>query len=142
IVNTMSNYAKSTKKIEIKSNYYDAFDAMKDGKSPIFNLSIFNQITDWTIGAERFISTGDSKQLSNMIETTIQPILRKQNKDKGDKDDEEARVVNRIRSSLKNFSEGLYTVRGSKTSNYGTTLKKALESIKEINIDELKPFEK
>ena len=49
---------------------------MKDGKAPIFNLSIFNQITDWTIGAERFISTGDSKQLSNMIETTIQPILK------------------------------------------------------------------
>ena len=142
IVMSVLNYAKFIKNIEIKSIYYGAFEAMKDGKAPIFNLSIFNQITDWTIGAERFISTGDSKQLSNMIETTIQPILRKQNKDKGDKDDEEARVVNRIRSSLKNFSEGLYTVRGSKTSNYGTTLKKALESIKEINIDELKPFEK
>lgn len=137
IVMSVLNYAKFIKNIKIKAIYYGAFEAMEDGKAPIFNLSIFNQITDWTIGAEKFINTGASDHLSNMIQTTINPILRET---RGQ--NEEARMSRWIKATLEDFSGGLYTARGDQISNYGSSLKEALESIKEINIDDLKPFEK
>lgn len=137
IIMSILNYAKFIKNIKIKAIYYGAYDAKENGKTPIFNLSIFNQLTDWTIGAEKFINTGDGKQLSEMVQTTIEPILKATNGK-----DEEASIINNIKSALKNFSGGLYTVRGRKISIFGQNLKKALKSIEEINIFELKPFEK
>lgn len=137
IVMSVLNYAKFIKNIQIKDIYYGAYEARKDGVAPIFNLSIFNQITDWAIGAEKFLNTGDSKQLSTMIDKTIEPIL-KETKGKN----EDASITRKINKDLEAFSGSLYTVRGNKISEYGTALKNSLELIKEIKIDELKPFEK
>ena len=137
IVMSVLNYGRFIKNIEIKDIYYGAFEAMRDGVAPIFNLSIFNQITDWTIGAEKFINTGDSRQLSSMIDTIIRPIL-KETKGKN----EDAQISQKIRKALEDFSGGLYTVRGNKMSEYGATLKDALESVKNIDLNGLRPFEK
>lgn len=137
IVISVLNYAKFIKNIQIKDIYYGAYEAKKNDIAPIFNLSIFNKITDWTIGAEKFINTGDSVQLCKMINYVIKPIL----KETGGHNDE-AKVLERIETNLKDFSGGLYTVRGNKISEYGMALKDSLREIKKIDINELKPFEK
>lgn len=137
IIMSVLNYAKFIKNITIKAIYYGAFDAKENGISPIFDLSLFNTITDWAIGAEKFINTGDSKQLSKMVKETIDPILRET---RGE--NEEARLSRQINDNLEAFSGALYTVRGNKISEYGCSLKKSLESIKSIEESQLKPFEK
>lgn len=137
IVMSVLNYAKFIKNITIKAIFYGAYEARVNGITPIFDLSLFTTITDWTVGAERFINTGDSKQLSNMINMTIRPILKEtEGKDK------DASVSREINKNLEAFSGGLHTARGNMISEYGTKLKSSLELIKEININELKPFEK
>ncbi len=89
------------------------------------------------MGAEKFLDTGDSVALSNLISTTINPILKRtRGKHKSGK------IIRKIHENLENFSGGLYTVRGNKLSDYGIKLKESLELIKDIDIDELKPFEK
>lgn len=137
IIMSVLNYAKFIKNITIKAIYYGAFEAKVDGIAPVFDLSLFNTITDWTIGAEKFINTGDSSQLSKMVKETINPILREtrgKNKD--------AKLSEYINTDLESFSNTLYTVRGNKISEYGCNLKKSLESIKAIEESQLKPFEK
>ena len=137
IVISVLNYAKFIKGIQIKDIYYGAYGAKENDIAPIFNLSVFNNITDWTIGAEKFINTGDSVQLCEMINYVIKPIL----KETGGHNDE-AKVLEKIEANLKDFSVGLYTVRGNKISEYGMALKDSLREIKKIDINELKPFEK
>lgn len=137
IMMSVLNYAKFIKNISIKAIYYGAFDAKVDGVAPIFDLSLFSTITDWTIAAEKFINVGDSSQLSNIISQTIEPVL-KETKGK----DENASISKQISKKLEAFSNTLYTVRGKNISEYGTSLKDSLEKIKSIDIIQLKPFEK
>lgn len=137
IMMSVLNYAKFIKNISIKAIYYGAFDAKVDGIAPIFDLSLFSTITDWTVAAEKFINAGDSSQLSNIISQTIRPVL-KETKGK----DENASISNQINKNLEAFSNTLYTVRGKYISEYGTSLKNSLERIKSIDIIQLKPFEK
>lgn len=135
IMMSIVNYAKFIKNISIKGIYYGAFDAQNDGIAPIIDLSIYNSITDWTIGAEKFISTGDITSLNNQVSQTIREY-----KGKIRGSDEESESLRSVNSLLEDFSKSLYTVRGMKISEEGFQLKRALEDVKEINIDELKPF--
>lgn len=137
IIMSVINYAKFIRNITIEAIYYGAYEAMVDGIAPIFDLSLFNTITDWTIGAEKFINTGNSEQISKILRETINPILRDT---KGK--DEEANLSRRINNNLEVFSNALYTVRGNEIYELGCQLKSSLELIKEIQEKQLKPFEK
>lgn len=138
IIMSVINYAKFIKNITINAIYYGAFDATVDGITPIFDLSLFNIITDWTIGAEKFINAGDSESITKIMEKTVGSILRDT---KGAS--EEAQICKTINKNLKAFSDALYTVRGDEISKVGGQLKGSLELIKKIEENHvLKPFEK
>ncbi|HOA32805.1 MAG TPA: TM1812 family CRISPR-associated protein, partial [Clostridia bacterium] len=120
--------------------YYGAFEAKdEENRAPIFNLSAFNQITDWTIASEKFLETGDSRALARILKSEINPILREK-KDK----DHYAKLVNKVSDKLVCFSSALYTVRGKDIIRYGKQLKEALEAIKDEKneIMSLVPFNK
>ena len=138
IILSVLNYAKFVKNIEIKGIYYGAYEAKTpDNISPIFDLSLFSQLTDWTVSADRFLTTGDSASLAKVINTTINPILRET---KGE--DEDAKNTAKLTRDLENFSGGLYTARGNVISEYGFNLKGSLEELKSLDLEELKPLEK
>lgn len=136
IMMSVLNYAKFIKNVTIKAIFYGAFEARVDDITPIFDLSLFSTITDWTMGAEKFINSGDSRQLTAMIDETIRPIL-KETKGKN----ETARISREISKDLETFSGALFTARGNKISEYGIALKRSLELIKTVEVGELKPFE-
>ncbi len=135
IMMSIASYAKFIKNISIKGIYYGAFDAQNGGIAPIIDLSIYNSITDWTIGAEKFISTGDTTSLNNRVSQTIREYKKKIRRS-----DEESAYLTDVNALLESFSKSLYTARGMNISKDGFGLKKALEDVREINIDELKPF--
>ena len=130
------NYAKFVKNIKIKKIYYGAYIPHKP-TAEIVDLSIFNLLSDWTIAAEKLISIGDCRQVTELIDITIKPILI------GSKGkDETAKITRNINKDLKAFSNALYTVRGNDISTCAMNLKKSLNELKMIDINELKPFEK
>lgn len=136
IIMSIINYAKFIKNITIGGIYYGAFEAKnQENIAPIFDLSIFNSITDWTIGAEKFISSGDSSDLIPMIDKNIDEY-KKQIK----RADQESEALNEIKKSLDNFSKGLYTVRGKVIPGNGLKLKRNLKGISTISINALKPL--
>lgn len=140
LVTSVLNYAKFVKGMEIEEIYYGAFEAKdEENRAPIFNLSAFNQITDWTIASEKFLETGDSRALARILKSEINPILREK-KDK----DHYAKLVNKVSDKLVCFSSALYTVRGKDIIRYGKQLKEALEAIKDEKneIMSLVPFNK
>lgn len=140
LVMPMLNYAKFAEDIIIRDIFYGAFDAKdENGVVPIFNLSIFNQVTDWTIASNKFLDTGDSRELADIIRTQIKPILCQSSGQ-----DKHAKIAEKISKNLENFSGALYTVRGNSISEDGVNLKEALEKIlgEEIQINTLIPFNK
>jgi len=131
------NYAKFTKNVNIKGIFYGAFEAKKENRAPIFDLTLFNKITEWAIGAEKLISTGDGEIFSDIIHDTISPILRET---KGRS--EILKTVKKANSILKVFSYDLKSSRGIIIPETGFELKKYLLQLKNIEIQSLKPFEK
>lgn len=61
---TILNYARVLKKITIAGIYYGAFEVRnEEGVAPIFNLSRYNEILEWTSAADAFVNAGDSRQI-------------------------------------------------------------------------------
>lgn len=65
------NFAKFLKSISVKGIYYGAFDAKEEieGKNwaPIWDLSFFSDIQEWTNAANQFLKTGNGLYLSELI---------------------------------------------------------------------------
>lgn len=131
------NYAKFIKGIEIKGIYYGAFEASEDENKPVFDLTLFNTLTDWTVGAERLITSGDGTVFSHLVQNTVTPILRES---KGKNED--ARIARDLNKFLSEYSQSIYTSRGKKVSQAGFNFKNSLEKLQKVDIDKLKPFKK
>ena len=134
MVMSVLNYAKFTKNINIKKIYYGAYEAKTvDNHEPIFDLSLFNKLTDWSIAADKFLKTGYSKDLSDLIHEAISEKAS---------ESKEAQKLNKLQKKLNEFSRSLYTVRGKRISGLGMEIKGILTDLETITIDELKPLEK
>lgn len=146
---SLLSYAQAAKNINIKGIYYGAFDVGKtielDGEEsklvPIFDLTFFNRIQDWSKGAEEFLTTGNSKLLSDEIrkaKNSVSEIFKTGTIDERN----EARLMESISKNLKAYSEDLLTCRGKNIAKDCKNLKDELNKIKEITISDFTPFSK
>ncbi len=92
------NYAKVLKNVNLSGIYYGAFEAAKNnnGISPIFDLTPFSILQDWTNATNIFLQTGDSSYINELAQNQINPILKKT---KGA--DENARAIQYVMKNLK-----------------------------------------
>ena len=90
LAGSLLQYAKSLKSITVKEIFYGAFESMPgfrgiatlkedipnpaDRISPIFDLSTFSQILDWSDAAYDFIKNGNSKRLSELTKDDVKSI--------------------------------------------------------------------
>lgn len=91
---------------------------------------MFTNLSDWTIGAEKLISTGNGEMFSKLVENTINSILKATN---GSNDT--AKTTRKLNKNLKGFTYALKSSRGNMISKAGYDLKTSLLELKEINID-------
>ncbi|MBS4534148.1 TIGR02221 family CRISPR-associated protein [Clostridium sp. D2Q-14] len=130
------NYARFIKSIELQGIYYGAFDPTSKEKTPIYDLSIFNKIMEWSEGANKLISTGDGEQFAHTIKNTVVPILRET--EGGDKN---LQHISKTSDNLEKFGKDIKASRGLDISKSGRDLKECLSNIKNTQINKLKPFE-
>lgn len=130
------NYAKVSKGISIQGIYYGAFEVLGSPHSvkelplekrrvPVFNLTAFDQLLDWTLAIDRFIGSGDSSFACDLAQKGINPILIQS---KGT--DKAACAINNLAKNLKVFSKALSACRGLKISESAARLKKAIAECK------------
>ena len=103
------NYAKLLKKIKVKGIYYGAFAANNDcdknkiKKAPIFDLTLYDLIMDFTNGINTFINTGNSNILMNIYnEINLE-----------DEEKKKYEMLSQTISSLNDFSNAIMTCRGN-----------------------------
>lgn len=103
------NYARVLKNIKLEGIYYGALEAKyKDGEIdvlPVFDLSEFESLMEWSYSANTFINYGN-----------VKPILdsyRKLRRQKGNKWNQENKNFSNFIKSLADFSNCIYTARGT-----------------------------
>ena len=85
IFNSVLNYAKTMKSIEVERIVYAAYEARISDEAPILDVTALNLLTEWSFGVEQLLKTGNCTELIRNMKTEINPILS-QNKGKSETD--------------------------------------------------------
>jgi CRISPR-associated Csx2 family protein len=88
LASSLLQYAKFLKNISVKAIYYGAFETLgnprdileripdpKDRIAPVFDLTAFSEIQDWSVAANDFIGFGNTARLNRLINDDIRPVL-------------------------------------------------------------------
>ncbi|MGQ9921968.1 MAG: TIGR02221 family CRISPR-associated protein [Desulfobacca sp.] len=125
-------YAQVIKNIKIDAIYYGAFEVLgpvaavremplAQRRAPIFDLTPFSALLNWTMAIDRFLATGDARWVCELAHNQVRPILKKT---KGQ--DQEAQAIRRLATLLEHFTKNLSTCRGQKISSTAMALQQAL----------------
>lgn len=112
------NYARVLKNVKINGVYYGAIESLgtitdiekkdiKDRNAPIFDLTPFIHLFNWTSAIDDFLTYGDAKDINALTKKKITPILRNT---KGK--DEDAKKLKAFGVQLEKFTELIQTSRG------------------------------
>ncbi len=143
------NYAKVLKKINLMGIYYGAFEVLggspsyveenihlKDRKVPIFDLTAFNSLLEWSSAIHQFVNSGHASPVKELAESELKPILRDQIHRR-----EAANQLKSMSRQLVKFSNIMATCRGHEIPDIIDTLKKIFNHSKEIDlIPPMKPL--
>ena len=113
LVMTVLNYAKVTKRVSLSQIYYGNYEArdMDSNHAPIFDLSVFDNLLDWTFAIDSFLTSGDGTRVSELAGKSMNKVLKKT---KGC--DSDARLLKTIATKLNEFSQNISTCRGPNIS--------------------------
>jgi hypothetical protein len=60
-------YLRTALNVNVESIIYGAFEAQENGISPVFDLTPFIGLLDWTTATDQFIHTGDARRLAALL---------------------------------------------------------------------------
>jgi len=146
------NYARIVKKCKLKAVYYGAFEVLGDHKAaqnisiddrdaPIFDLTSFVDLFDWTVGIDRYLNTGDVSVIKELTETQIKRINATKVKLVSTSDQSTEKMIdkqtlfmdsNLVKSlsiSMKEFSDVVFTCRGLALTEAISRLKVNLDNV-------------
>jgi len=105
-------FLRATGEAPLDRLLYGAYEAKDEetGVAPVFDLSSFLALLDWTSAAEQFLQTGSSVRLAALLEDTHQTLWR-QGTD-GNRE-ELPRHLKRLAKTLGSVTEGLLLLRRS-----------------------------
>jgi len=142
-------YARLLKKISVAGIYYGAFEVLggynqvkemheEKREAPIFDLTSFEQLIEWTEAAQNFIKNGIADDFARLAREKINPVL----KDSHGKD-QAASDMRNIIINIEKISRNIFVNRGADIINFNYDhIKKPLQSLQEndIFIKPMKPL--
>jgi len=132
LVLAVLGYARTLKKVVPEGIYYGALEALgtpaeikrmpvKDRRVPLFDLTAFAVLLDWTTAVDRFLAAGDASQARELAEKEVKPLLKK-----SQGRDQAAKAIKTIADHLQGLTRALSTCRGPELARKFTGLKAAL----------------
>lgn len=128
---TVINYAKVLKKCELCRVYYGAYEASQEeagsnGKikkvAPVIDLTVFNEILDWSYAADAFVSYGNADKMREAYEKRMDRV-----------NNYEKRYWSPLKSiitDMENVSLCIATCRGADASKLSGNQGKHMKSVK------------
>ncbi len=127
------SYARVMKSITIRGIYYGAFEAASNGSAPIFDLTEFDVLLEWTTALDRFLKAGDASLACELAETEVK---KRKQQIKGA--DPVLAAFNKVTKKLSEFSLSLATCRGPYISDVARQLKQALKDC--VGLKGMRPY--
>lgn len=115
-------YAKVIKNVSLERIYYGALEAKKDDVVPVFDLTPFDELLEWTQAIDHFLTAGNASKALQLAERGIRRIKKVLRRP-----DPDADFLKRVASKLQDFSLNLSTCRGPRISVDASELKNLLE---------------
>jgi len=144
------NYARVVKKCKLKSIYYGAFEVLgtpetvakiplEERNAPIFDLTSFVDLFDWTMGIDRYLNTGDVSVVHELTDIQIKRVNKEKlkfiSKSEQGVDPKtlfmDSRQLRALSESMKNFSDVVFTCRGLELTRVACELKEKLREVTE-----------
>lgn len=130
------NYARVLNNAKIEKILYGCMESLGNQEEvkkipidnriiPIFDLTRFVDLFDWTLGVERFLETGNTRKLEELANKELGPQLRES---KGT----EGRRYRKLVSLLRSFEGNISTCRGPELKS---TIKAIIASLDKIKDD-------
>jgi hypothetical protein len=109
-----ASYLRVARRVNLKGVYYGAFEARQPAsnppqptdRAPVFDLSPFMNLLEWTTATDQFLKTGNARELANILQNT-QDTLRRASWGQGDL----PQKLKVVASSLKTVSQALALTR-------------------------------
>lgn len=134
------NYARAVKNCRINAVYYGGFEVlgvksvvenmpMEKRNAPVFDLTQFINVFDWTIGVDRYLNTGDASIINDLTISGVNFINMniKEGSDSGDF--KTTGLLKRLATILQSYSDMVFTCRGKQLSSTANELKKIIEEV-------------
>lgn len=132
LVLAVLGYARVMKKIIPEGIYYGAFEVlgipaqvknvpMEQRRAPLFDLTPFAVLLDWTTAIDRFLAAGDASLAQELANKEVRPLLRN-----SQGQDQAARAIERIARTLQKLAQSLRTCRGPELPRIVQALRQSL----------------
>lgn len=128
-------FLRVVKSVKIKKIIYGAFEAKDENNiAPIFDLTSFINLIDWSYATDLFIKHGNGNLLSSLLTSLHDQVRIEQN---------QFTNLKTFGSLLEKLTESLTFIRPQEVSKHGKELPGKLEKINNdiMNIQEVKPLQ-
>lgn len=136
------NYGKVMKEINILGIYYGAFEVLgslkeaekipiNDRRVPIFDLTPFDSLLDWSLAIDRFLGSGDAIPICALAKREVSPLLKK-----SEGKDELAGDIKNLAETLRTFTQSLATCRCRDTVRLSNQLRRLLKQCEKNDLIE------
>ncbi|SHK46013.1 TIGR02221 family CRISPR-associated protein [Rhodothermus profundi] len=130
-------YLRVTRNVEIERIVYGAYDARNHAdEAPVFDLTPFLRLIEWSVAAHLFIRYGQAGELAQLLREIHRLTYVEST-------DTKARHAQRTAGWLEGFSRGMSLVRLTEVlQQHARQLPQALQQVREdiLNIPRLRPF--
>jgi CRISPR-associated Csx2 family protein len=136
LVLAVLGYARTMKQVVPEGIYYGAFEVLgtvpyvkekiprvEDRRAPLFDLTPFAVLLDWTSAIDRFLAGGDARMACELADKEIRPLLRES---RGR--DQAAGAIKIIAGHLQGLTKAVSTCRGPDLPKKFSDLPEALQA--------------
>jgi CRISPR-associated Csx2 family protein len=132
-------YIRVLRKVHLLGIFYGAFEvlgsigevrkmAVSERRAPIFDLTSFAQLADWSIAVDRFLAAGDAGMIHELVKFQTVPYIKA---GLNDTRHDQAIAVKQFSECLLIFTKVMSTCRGRLISKCVMNLNKALDNCRQ-----------
>lgn len=129
-------YLRSAKNVQLKAITYGAFEAKENNYSPVFDLSPFITLLDWTTATDKFLKTGNASELVKQLENAHQLPYTTANQSKNNR----PRQLKNVANKMDVVSQALRLARAQEAMSAAGEMIEKLEQAREEVMAWAKPF--
>ncbi|MCX7983505.1 MAG: TIGR02221 family CRISPR-associated protein [Bacteroidetes bacterium] len=130
-------FLKILHNIRVKKIIYGAFEAKKEGKAPVFDITSFLDLLEWSYATDEFLNFGNAKRLRKLLDDIHNKTFKSNS-------DIKSVALKRLGKNLDEITTALSVIRPNEVLKSSIELPKLTENVKyDIeNLAEAKPLGK